>query len=124
HWIVGIRRLLQAVVDQGDTVKAAAYFADLRQPTDVIRSGSMFVGILVGDIIITYRIWLGWGRDYRVIILPTFTVIGLTGRDAPFGPSFYPLIVLRTPSATVVGLMYRMLAATSNESIFAAEFNR
>lgn len=105
----------------------------------------MFVGILVGDIIIvcpvhfcllqtsgppvfspsqTYRIWLGWGRDYRVIILPTFTVIGLTGRDAPFGPSFYPLIVLRTPSATVVGLMYRMLAATSNESIFAAEFNR
>ncbi|KAL1945778.1 hypothetical protein VTO73DRAFT_1780 [Trametes versicolor] len=96
HWIVGIRRLLQAVVDQGDTVKAAAYFADLRQPTDVIRSGSMFVGILVGDIIITYRIWLGWGRDYRVIILPTFTVIGLT--------------------ATVVGLMYRMLAATSNET--------
>lgn len=62
----------------------------------------MFVGILVGDIIIvcparfcprptsgspvlsspqTYRVWLVWGRDYRAIILPTLTVIGLAGRD-------------------------------------------
>lgn len=103
HWIVGIRRLLQAVIDQGDAVKAAAYYADLRQPTDIIRSGFMFVGILVGDINIvcparfcplptsgspvfsppqSYRVWLVWGRDFRVIILPTLTVIGLAGRDA------------------------------------------
>ncbi|EIW58183.1 uncharacterized protein TRAVEDRAFT_84557, partial [Trametes versicolor FP-101664 SS1] len=104
HWIVGILRLLQAVVDQGDTAKATAYYADLRQPTDVIRTGLMFVGFLVGDIIITYRVWLVWGRDYRAIILPAVTVIGL--------------------AATVIGLMYRMIAATPNESIFATEFNR
>ncbi|OJT07584.1 hypothetical protein TRAPUB_1554 [Trametes pubescens] len=104
HWVVGIRRLLEAVVDQGDTAKATAYYADLRQPTDVIRSALMFVGMLVGDVTITYRVWLVWGRDYRAIIFPTVTVLGL--------------------AATVIGLMYRMLAATPNESIFAVEFNR
>ncbi len=52
HWVVGIRRLLEAVVDQGDIAKATAYYADLRQPTDVIRSALMFVGMLVGDITI------------------------------------------------------------------------
>lgn len=66
-----------------------------------------------------------WGRDYRAIILPTVTVIGLAGKNAPSLTQLLPLLtVFPTPAATVIGVMYRMIAATPNESIFATEFNR
>ncbi|KAI0633193.1 hypothetical protein C8Q77DRAFT_880202 [Trametes polyzona] len=102
HWVVGIHRLLLAVVSQGTTERSTAFYTDLRQTTEVIRCAFLFLDMLVGDVTITYRTWLVWRRDYRVLLFPSCTILGLL--------------------ATAIALMYELLAASPSESIFETAF--
>ncbi|KAL1943449.1 hypothetical protein VTO73DRAFT_4524 [Trametes versicolor] len=127
HWVVGIHRLLVAVVSQGDTTKSTAFYSDLRQTTEIIRCAFLFLDMLVGDITITYRTWLVWRRDFRVVIFPTFTISGLLGsppRSSARRNLYSHALCCDLFPATAIGLMYLLLAATPSQSIFATAFGR
>ncbi|KAI0633203.1 hypothetical protein C8Q77DRAFT_1158605 [Trametes polyzona] len=104
HWMVGFRRLLLGVVSQGDTVKANAFFNDLSEQTEVIRCAFMFLDIFVGDLMMTYRTWVIWRRDYRVVVFPIIAILGLT--------------------TTSIVLMYELISAIPSQTIFAPQFPR
>lgn len=135
-------------MSQGDTTKSTAFYSDLRQTTEIIRCAFLFLDMLVGDITIvrplsfipdyvtdnvpfsppqTYRTWLVWRRDSRVVIFPTFTISGLLGSPPPSSARrnlYLHVLCCDLSPATAIGLMYLLLAATPSQSIFATAFGR
>ncbi|KAI9066151.1 hypothetical protein FKP32DRAFT_1566426 [Trametes sanguinea] len=78
HWVIAMCRVFFAVVDHETRDKATVYISDLSQGLEVGRTALvLFVDMLLGDLIITYRTWLVWKRDYRAIIFPCITISGL-----------------------------------------------
>ncbi|CDO78045.1 hypothetical protein BN946_scf184724.g9 [Trametes cinnabarina] len=77
HWVITMYRVFFAVVGHETQELATAYINDLSQGLEVGRTALLFVDMLAGDLIITYRTWLVWRKDYRVIVIPSITISGL-----------------------------------------------
>ncbi|KAI0739701.1 hypothetical protein C8Q80DRAFT_198319 [Daedaleopsis nitida] len=74
HWIMGIQRLFIGEVTLGGGQAAVAFYTELKDKTDVARITVLFVVMLIGDAVITYRTWLVWGRSTPIIIVPALTI--------------------------------------------------
>ncbi|KAI0363642.1 hypothetical protein BV20DRAFT_95340 [Pilatotrama ljubarskyi] len=77
HWLIGMHRVYIAVVDRVDRQQAADYISNLREGLEVARTAVLFVDMVLGDVVIAYRTWLVWKRDYRAVAVPCLTLSGL-----------------------------------------------
>ncbi|TFY64390.1 hypothetical protein EVJ58_g2664 [Rhodofomes roseus] len=70
-------RLFQAFVIFEGGQAPLLFYTDLSQSTEVAKSAAI-IGTLIGaDVMICYRLWIVWGRNWYVIIVPLFTILGL-----------------------------------------------
>ncbi|KAJ7261143.1 hypothetical protein C8J57DRAFT_1719882 [Mycena rebaudengoi] len=87
HWIVNVCRAFTGFIYFHDG--AVDFFKDGTQP--LTTAFNVFVGLafVVGDSMIIYRLWIVWGLNKLVIILPVMSVIALA-------VSYSVLVVLRS----------------------------
>ncbi|KAI0327008.1 hypothetical protein GY45DRAFT_1257818 [Cubamyces sp. BRFM 1775] len=100
HWLIGMRRFFIAIVDHKEAKEAGDFLNNLSEGLEIARTAVLFVDMLLGDMVITYRTWLVWRRDYRVIVVPCFTIAGLV--------------------ASGIGLLYVFKTLNPNAGIFAS----
>ncbi|KAJ2991030.1 hypothetical protein NUW54_g8306 [Trametes sanguinea] len=91
HWVIAMHRIFLAVINHETREQATAYVNNLSEGLEVGRTALLFVDMLVGDLIITYRTWLVWKRDYRVLIFPCITIAGLIASGVGFLHEFKAL---------------------------------
>ncbi|KAJ7271045.1 hypothetical protein C8J57DRAFT_1508008 [Mycena rebaudengoi] len=75
HWIVNVCRAFIGFIYFQDGAGAVAFFKDNTQPT--ITAFNRFVGLafVVGDGMIIYRLWIVWGLNKLVVLLPTIVIL-------------------------------------------------
>lgn len=78
HWICTVVRLFDAIVNFEGGQQALKYYADLSQTTEVVKTGFLTGSVVTGDAMIIYRLWVVWGFNYRIIMFPLGTLVGLT----------------------------------------------
>lgn len=97
HWILTCTRLFQAFVLFKEGTAALAFYADLTQRTEVVKTGFLMASLVLGDSVIVrhffqliqpintflalkiYRLWIVWGYNKKIIIFPICTLAGLVG---------------------------------------------
>ncbi|KAK0447906.1 uncharacterized protein EV420DRAFT_1275981 [Desarmillaria tabescens] len=78
HWICTVIRLFDAFVKFEGGTQPLKYSANLSQITEVVKTGFLIGSVVTSDAMIIYRLWVVWGYNYRVIIFPLGTLVGLT----------------------------------------------
>ncbi|KAI9001456.1 hypothetical protein BD414DRAFT_474685 [Trametes punicea] len=125
HWVIAMHRFYIAIVDHDNTQGAVDYVNDLAQPLEIGRTALLFVDMLVGDIVMNYRTWLVWKRDYRAIIFPCITTAGLLASgigilyefgtlnadSGPFTATFGPWILAECVSTLCTNLYDTLMIA-------------
>jgi len=76
HWILTFIRLFEAFVLSGQT--PLDFYGDLKQITEVVKTGFLMASLVIGDSMIIYRLWIVWSYNKAVVVLPLCTLIGLT----------------------------------------------
>ncbi|KAI0740103.1 hypothetical protein C8Q76DRAFT_706774 [Earliella scabrosa] len=104
NWVIGIRRLFVGIVTLGGGQAAIEYYQNLPEPTEVARGALLFGAVLLGDVIMTYRTWLVWERNYQVLLVPFMTNSILVGCG--------------------IGMLHDFAMARPDKSVFAADFGR
>ncbi|KAI0740986.1 hypothetical protein C8Q76DRAFT_609617 [Earliella scabrosa] len=77
HCVLSAHRLMLAIVHHSELEQAATFISDLGEITQVIRLVLLFVDMFVGDLVITYRVWLVWEQRRGIIVLPLLTTVAL-----------------------------------------------
>ncbi|KAH7912484.1 hypothetical protein BJ138DRAFT_1112280 [Hygrophoropsis aurantiaca] len=78
HWVVSIARLFPAFIYDVFSVGGSdAYLAFAGNPSYVAKTALYVAQMFVGDITMVYRLYIVWGRSWRVIIAPVITTSAL-----------------------------------------------
>ncbi|TBU27905.1 hypothetical protein BD311DRAFT_664523 [Dichomitus squalens] len=77
HFGYSAKRIILAMVNEGGGEAAVLFFTDLRERTQVARLILLVIDMFLGDVVITYRVWLVWGKNYWITLFPVLTVIGV-----------------------------------------------
>ncbi|KAF9447256.1 hypothetical protein P691DRAFT_760938 [Macrolepiota fuliginosa MF-IS2] len=73
HWIVSWTRGLEGGVDPGasrDNTRPVFF-------SEMLKSFFVVPSVLLADTAFIYRLWMVWGRNPRIIIIPCITLLGL-----------------------------------------------
>ncbi|KAJ7495153.1 hypothetical protein FB451DRAFT_973509, partial [Mycena latifolia] len=65
HWILTVDRFFLAFLYFKNGAAPLLLYADLSHPTEIAKTG-----IIVGDAVIIYRVWLIWNRNNRIVVFP------------------------------------------------------
>ncbi|KAJ7625830.1 hypothetical protein FB45DRAFT_72337 [Roridomyces roridus] len=77
HWTVIVYRGYLAFIQLGNVTSEISFYSnDTSQPTEVASVSLFFLIILLGDMLLDYRLWIIWGGHRKVMILPVLTVVG------------------------------------------------
>ncbi|KAI0357205.1 hypothetical protein OH77DRAFT_141975 [Trametes cingulata] len=76
HWMISVRRLFEAFLYNDDGLQAASYYTTVEAPTQVAATAFVVASVIVGDIILTYRIWVVWDRRLSLIVFPALCTLG------------------------------------------------
>ncbi|KAJ7730808.1 hypothetical protein B0H16DRAFT_1584892 [Mycena metata] len=77
HWSIVIYQAFFAFIHLANPVAEDAFYANLGQISEVIKNIFLFIAILLGDALVTYRLWVIWGRNRLVVMFPLFALSGL-----------------------------------------------
>ncbi|KAI0697413.1 hypothetical protein C8T65DRAFT_582681 [Cerioporus squamosus] len=100
HCATTAQRLILAFVYHDEQEQETVFLNLLNERTQVIRLVLLFLDMFIGDLVITYRVWLVWERRVRIIALPTLTTVALL--------------------ATGIGMIYQFLVSTPTGSAVLA----
>ncbi|KZT68183.1 hypothetical protein DAEQUDRAFT_343721 [Daedalea quercina L-15889] len=108
HWILTVVRLFDAFVHFDKGQAALLYYADLALTTEVVKTAFVVATLIISDILLVYRLWIVWGRNYFIVAIPTLTVVGLLIA----GPGVvYQLSRLDASSSVFVSNVQRWISA-------------
>ncbi|KAJ7625837.1 hypothetical protein FB45DRAFT_1030165 [Roridomyces roridus] len=85
HWVLVVYQAYFAFIHLGDAASERTFYGDLSQPSAIAKESMLFLSILLGDILVIYRLWIIWGGNRRVAVLPACTVLGDLGSVASIG---------------------------------------
>ncbi|KAJ7793345.1 hypothetical protein B0H14DRAFT_3498209 [Mycena olivaceomarginata] len=77
HWGFVIYQAFFAFIHLGTNATEDAFYANLAQQPEVLKSVLLFIAVLLGDALVTYRLWIIWGQSRRIIIFPIFALLGV-----------------------------------------------
>ncbi|KAJ7689335.1 hypothetical protein B0H17DRAFT_640916 [Mycena rosella] len=77
HWIMVIFQIFYAFVHLGGSEPADTFYADLSQPSELIKMIFFAIALLIGDGLIIQRLWVIWGKKTQILIFPLFTWVGM-----------------------------------------------
>ncbi|RPD57938.1 hypothetical protein L226DRAFT_470246 [Lentinus tigrinus ALCF2SS1-7] len=98
HMATSARRLILAFVYNGGHDEEIDFLNLLEEKTQVIRLVLLFIDMFIGDLVITYRVWLVWEHRLGVIALPALTTVALL--------------------ATGIGMIHQFLVSKPTGSVF------
>ncbi|KAI0641675.1 hypothetical protein C8Q79DRAFT_918868 [Trametes meyenii] len=97
HWVISVRRIFEAFLYKDGGERALAYWLTVEEPTQVAATTFVISSVIVGDIILTYRIWVVWDRRLSLIIFPTLCTLGY----AAMGISVIQLFASYVPGESI-----------------------
>ncbi|CDO75938.1 hypothetical protein BN946_scf184873.g27 [Trametes cinnabarina] len=83
HWLVTMRRIFDAFLHYEGGRNPMEYYLTVEAPTQVAATAFVVASVIVGDVILTYRIWVVWDRRWTLIVFPTlctlaYVVLGIS----------------------------------------------
>ncbi|KAI0357204.1 hypothetical protein OH77DRAFT_1399616 [Trametes cingulata] len=83
HWLITVRRIFDAFLYYEGGQAPMDYYLIVEAPTAVVGTAFVVASVIVGDIILTYRIWTVWDRRWTMIVFPalctiTYTALGIS----------------------------------------------
>ncbi|KAI0641673.1 hypothetical protein C8Q79DRAFT_1030360 [Trametes meyenii] len=97
HWLISVRRIFDAFVDYEGGQAPMEYYLTVEAPTQVVATAFVIASVIVGDIILTYRIWVVWDRRWPMIVFPTLCTMAY----AAMGISVVELFATYVPGETI-----------------------
>jgi len=77
HLMINLARVLRAFnLSQTQPGAAVTILSNYASPENLVRSGVLFMEILLGDTVLIYRCYVAWSGSLRVIVLPSVLVLG------------------------------------------------
>ncbi|KAJ6478293.1 hypothetical protein C8R45DRAFT_1006981 [Mycena sanguinolenta] len=77
HWVIIVDRAFLGFIHFADTLGPLRFYGDLTQLTEVIGTGFVAVTTIISDILIIHRLWVVWGYNKTIVIIPIATSVGL-----------------------------------------------
>ncbi|KAJ7364712.1 hypothetical protein DFH08DRAFT_839825 [Mycena albidolilacea] len=77
HWSIVIYQPFFSFIHLGNAASEDTFYADLAQPSELAKFSLFFVAVLLGDSLVTYRLWIICGKNLKVVIFPVVALIGL-----------------------------------------------
>ncbi|KAJ7798912.1 hypothetical protein B0H14DRAFT_2530202 [Mycena olivaceomarginata] len=77
HWSIVIYQVFFSFIHLGNAASEDTFYTDLAQPSELAKFSLFFVAILLGDSLVTYRLWIICGQNLKVVIFPVVALIGL-----------------------------------------------
>jgi len=77
HWSVVIYQAFFAFIHLGTAATEAAFYEDLAQRSEVVKVILSFIATMLGDALVTYRLWVIWVRHRLVVVFPIIALLGL-----------------------------------------------
>ncbi|KAJ7213734.1 hypothetical protein B0H12DRAFT_370626 [Mycena haematopus] len=77
HWILTVDRSFLAFVYFENGNLPIAFYGDLSQITEAVKTGFLTMALVTGDALIIHRLWIIWSRNMYVCIFPMLTTLGL-----------------------------------------------
>lgn len=77
HVAVNCRRLIEGYVNPPDKTAMLRYLIDITQPTNVTKTFLVVFANLFSDILIIWRVYMVWERDWKICVLPVFLCTGV-----------------------------------------------
>ncbi|KAF7350182.1 hypothetical protein MVEN_01321000 [Mycena venus] len=84
HWSIEIYQAFFAFIHLGSVAAEDAFYADLAQKSEVAKGALFSFAVLVGDALVTYRLWVIWGGNRKIVIFPMIALIGLAVAETGF----------------------------------------
>ncbi|KAI0363450.1 hypothetical protein BV20DRAFT_144330 [Pilatotrama ljubarskyi] len=78
HWLITVRRVFDAFLYYEGGQAPMDYYLIVEAPTQVVGTAFVVATVIVGDIILTYRIWTVWDRRWSMIVFPALCTIAYT----------------------------------------------
>jgi len=75
YWILTVLRSIHAFSDSTPRI-AATYFSDLRAVTEVSKVALLTASLMVGDLVLVYRLWIISGKSKRTLVFPLLSFSG------------------------------------------------
>ncbi|KAH9938802.1 uncharacterized protein BXZ73DRAFT_99863 [Epithele typhae] len=97
HWLLTVRRLFDAYVYTNGGEEPATYYLEIEAATHVASTAFVIASVIVGDIILIYRIWVVWGHRWSMIIFPALCTMGY----AASGTSVVQLFATFVPGESI-----------------------
>ncbi|KAJ7097135.1 hypothetical protein B0H15DRAFT_32432 [Mycena belliarum] len=76
HWGIVIYRAFFAFTQLGNATSEFGFYGDPTQPSEVAELILFFAAVLVGDALIIHRLWIIWGGNRYVMIVPICSLVG------------------------------------------------
>ncbi|KAH7886573.1 hypothetical protein F5I97DRAFT_2016915 [Phlebopus sp. FC_14] len=78
HWVVCVVRVFRAFIYYAEQKGGPdAYLEYAGNPLYVVKTALNMLQVFVGDLTMVYRLYIVWGRSWRIIVAPVITSIGL-----------------------------------------------
>ncbi|KAM5541546.1 hypothetical protein V8D89_004736 [Ganoderma adspersum] len=78
HWCTTVLRLFQSIHYEGGR-HMADYYLVVEATPQVVASAFVVASVLVGDVIVTYRIWIVWDKMFVMVIFPALCTCAYIG---------------------------------------------
>ncbi|TFY53901.1 hypothetical protein EVJ58_g9182 [Rhodofomes roseus] len=77
HWVLTVYRLFQAFVNFRGGTAPLLYYANIALATEVAKSALLVATVLASDAMIIYRLYIIWGYNKGIVVLPILAWFGL-----------------------------------------------
>ncbi|KAF8889032.1 hypothetical protein BD779DRAFT_1671995 [Infundibulicybe gibba] len=78
HWVLQLLRLIDAFIyHANDDEGPSKYYADGAQRKNVVKTAFYVAQTFTGDCTMAYRLYIVWGRNWKIVVLPALLSTGL-----------------------------------------------
>ncbi|KAJ7257781.1 hypothetical protein C8J57DRAFT_1342754 [Mycena rebaudengoi] len=101
HWIIVIYQAFHAFIYLDTAAAADEFYADLSQPSELLKSGVFYIAVVLGDSLVIHRLWVVWGRNRFITVFPIITLaaVGVTSIGMLYSMSQWEPSLRGTPFA-------------------------
>ncbi|KAJ7093752.1 hypothetical protein C8R44DRAFT_815079 [Mycena epipterygia] len=77
HWVIVIYQAFFAFTSLDNEAAETTFYLDATHWTEIMKQTLLLISILMGDSFVIYRLWIFWGRNRYIVILPIGNLIAV-----------------------------------------------